>query len=292
MKSAVRNRSAGRALMIALALILPGFASLTFAQQRPLITEDVEIVKPGSIRADFGFDFGQDRNFTLSGLNGDLTRIGVVNLRVGLAPNVEFETGGVIQNFLSINRQYRPSGTPLKLSKPPVSTNDTGDFFLATKIKLKNETRRFPAIAFRFGVQLPNSNQERGIGVNQINFFATVIAGKHFGRLNLFGNLGISILTAPVDLFTQNDVVLYGLAATYKVSDRLMLVSEINGRQSTRRNAPRGTESDGEVRLGARLKAGGLTWDIAGLAGVNQNSLRSGITFGVTYERDLFEPVR
>jgi hypothetical protein len=141
-------------------------------------------------------------------------------------------------------------------------------------------------------VQLPNSNQERGIGINQTNFFATVIAGKHLGRFNLYGNLGLGILTAPLDQFTQNDVVLYGLAATYKVSDRLMLVSEINGRQSTRSNAPRGTESDGEARFGARIKAGGLTWDVAGLTGINRHSLRSGVTFGVSYERDLFEPVK
>src|SRR5262245_603838 len=46
------------------------FASQTAkAQQRPLITEDVEIVKPGSVRFDLGFDFLQDKDFTLSGLN-------------------------------------------------------------------------------------------------------------------------------------------------------------------------------------------------------------------------------
>ena len=262
------------------------------AQQRPLITEDVDIVRPGAVRLDFGFDFTQDKNFPLSGLNGDLTRIGVVNARFGLAPNVEFETGGVMQNFLSINRQYQPSATPLRLSNAPVSTSDVGDFYLATKIKLRNETKRLPAFGFRFGAQLPNSNQERGIGVNQISFFATAIAGKHFGRLNVFGNVGLGILTAPVDLFTQNDVALYGLAATYRLSDRLTLVGEINGRQSTRSRAPRGTESEGEARVGARLKAAGLVWDIAGIAGLNRNSPRSGVTFGISYERDLFTPVK
>src|SRR5262245_44271529 len=66
-----------------------------FAQQRPLITEDVEIVKPGSARFEFGLDFLQDKNYPVSGLNGDLTRIGVVSLTFGLAPNIEVETGGV-----------------------------------------------------------------------------------------------------------------------------------------------------------------------------------------------------
>ncbi|MCI0337324.1 MAG: transporter [Acidobacteria bacterium] len=265
------------------------------AQQRPLITEDVEIVKPGSVRFEFGIDFLQDKNFPLSGLNGDLTRFGVVRLTFGLASNVELETGGVLQNYLSINSQYQPSAVPLQLSTGTNSTHDVGDFYLATKIKLRAETERSPAFGFRFGAELPNSNQERGIGVNQTNFFATVIVGKHFGRddrIHLFGNLGLGILTAPVDSFTQNDVLLYGLAATYRYNDRLTLVGEASGRHSTRSRAPLGTESDGAARIGARIRAAGLVWDIAGIKGLYRDSVRSGITFGVSYEASLFQPVK
>lgn len=266
--------------------------AIGLAQQRPLITEDVEIVKPGAARFELGFDFLQDKNFPLSGLNGDLTRVGIVALTFGLAPNVEVEAGGVLQNYLSINRQYQSSAIPLSLSQGTNSTHDTGDFYLATKIKLRAETRRAPALGFRFGAELPNSNQARGIGVNQTNFFATVLAGKHFGRLHVFSNLGIGILTAPVASFTQNDVLLYGVAATYEVNDRFTLVGEVNGRHSTRKQAPLGTESDGAARLGARIRAAGLTWDVSGLKGLYRNSARSGISFGVTYEMNLFQPVK
>ena len=262
------------------------------AQQRPLITEDVETVKPGSVRFEFGFDFQQDRDLTLSGLNGDLTRIGVVMLRMGFAPNVELETGGVIQNFLSINRQFQPSAVPLRLTQGTNSTHDTGDFFLAAKVRLRNESRRMPSVAFRFGVELPNSNQARGIGVNQMNFFATAIAGKHFGRFNLFGNLGLGILTAPNDPYSQNDVVLYGVAGSYRVNDLLSLVGEAQGRYSTRRIAPLGTESDGAARFGARIRAAGLTWDVAGQKGLYRHSARTGLTVGVSYEAGLFTPVK
>jgi hypothetical protein len=265
---------------------------MVYGQQRPLITEDVEIVKPGSIRFEFGFDLQQDRNFPLSGLNGDLTRLGVIALTFGLAPNVEFETGGVLQNYLSVNRQYQPSAVPLQLSQGTNSTHDTGDFYLATKIKLRQETKRAPALGFRFGTELPNSNQTRGIGVNQTNFFATALVGKHFGRFHFFGNLGLGILTAPVDPFTQNDVVLYGLAVTYQHNDRLTLVGEANGRYNTRTRAPLGTESDGAARIGARIRAAGLTWDIAGIKGLNRNSAKSGVSFGVSYEASLFQPVK
>ncbi len=269
------------------------FTSLSvYSQQRPLITEDVEIVKPGSIRFEFGFDFLQDKDFPLSGLNGDLTRVGVLAVTFGLAPNVEFETGGVLQNYLSVNRQYQPSAVPLRLSQGTNSTHDTGDFYLATKIKLRSETKRAPAVGFRFGAELPNSNQTRGIGVNQTNFFATALAGKHFGRLHVYGNLGIAILTAPVDLFTQNDVLLYGLAATYQLNDRVTLVGEVNGRQNTRSTAPLGTESDGAARIGARIRAAGLIWDVSGSKGLYKNSAKSGISFGVSYEASLFQPAK
>ena len=261
--------------------------------QRPLITEDIEIVKPGAVRFDFGFDFVQNRDQTLSGLNGDLTRVGVVSLTFGLAPNVEFEIGGVMQNYLSINRQFQTAPFPLDLSQGTNSTHDTGDFYLATKFKLRNEGTRTPSFGFRFGAELPNSNQSRGIGVNQNNFFAMVLAGKHFGKkLYVYGNAGLGILTAPLDRFTQNDVLLYGLAATYGVNERLTLVGEVNGRYSTRKNAPRGTESDGAGRFGARIKAGGLLWDVAGIRGLHNHSERSGLTFGVTYQADVFAPVK
>src|SRR5262249_11858289 len=221
------------------------------AQQRPLITEDVEIVKPGSARFEIGFDFLQDKSYPVSGLNGDPTRLGVISLTFGLAPNIEVESGGVIQNFLSINRQYRPSGYPQPLSRATNSPHDTGDFYLATKIKLRNEPRRAPSLGFRFGAELPNSNQSRGIGLNQTNFFAAALAAKSFGRVRVMSNLGLGILSSPIDFlgnispFTQNDVLLYGLAASYRFNERLTLVGEVNGRHSTRKNAPLGTESDG-----------------------------------------------
>ncbi len=269
-----------------------------FAQQRPLITEDVETVKRGAVRFEAGFDFLQDKDYPVSGLNGDLTRIGVVSLTFGLASNVEVETGGVIQNFLSVNRQFRSSAIPLQLSQGANSTRDTGDFYLATKIKLRGETRRAPALGFRFGVEAPTSNQSRGIGLNQTNFYATALAAKSRGRARVIGNLGLGILSSPINAsgnispFTQNDVLLFGLAGTYQVNNRLTLVSEVNGRYSARNNTPLGTESDGTARLGARIRAGGLIWDVAGIRGLYPRSESGGVTFGVTYEGGLFRPVK
>src|ERR1044072_6747157 len=181
------------------------------AQQRPLLTEDVDIIPPGTLRIEAGIDFMQGAKYTVSGLKGDLTRVGVVGINFGMGPNVECQIEGVAQNYLSINSRG-PSAVPLSLAPGANSTNDTGDFTLWGKFKLRNETHRGPSLGFRFGVGLPNSNQARGIGINQTNAYGQILVGKKFGpdgRFNTFGNLGIAILTAPTQLASQKKKVMY-----------------------------------------------------------------------------------
>src|SRR6266516_390437 len=128
-------------------------AAIAQAQQRPLITEDVDIIPPGSLRIEAGIDFVQKARFPVSGLTGDLTRAGVIGINIGFAPNVEFQIEGVAQNFLSINSRGT-SAIPLNVASNANSTNDVGDFTLWAKIKLRNESKRAPSVGFRFGVQL------------------------------------------------------------------------------------------------------------------------------------------
>ncbi|HEX5706897.1 MAG TPA: hypothetical protein VFX96_06360, partial [Pyrinomonadaceae bacterium] len=107
------------------------------AQQRPLLTEDVDVLEPGALRIEAGLDFLQDAKFPASGLTGDLTRIGVIGVHIGLSPNVEFSIEGVAQNFLSINSvSPNPAIPPTGIDTVANSTNDTGDFRLSTKIKI------------------------------------------------------------------------------------------------------------------------------------------------------------
>src|SRR5262245_15061737 len=197
-----------------------GCGLITQAQQRPLLTEDVDIIPPGTIRIEGGIDFMQDAKFTVSGIKGDLTRVGVIGVNIGMGPNIEFQIEGVAQNVVSINSRG-PSAIPLNLAPGVNSTNDTGDFTLSAKFKLRNETKRGPSLGFRFGVQLPNSNQSTGIGLNQTNAYGQILVGKKFGqegRFNTFGNLGIAILTAPTQFFSQNDVLTYGVAGIYRIN--------------------------------------------------------------------------
>jgi hypothetical protein len=284
---------ASRSLVL---LFVTGLVCAVNAQQRPLLTEDVDIIPPGTIRIEAGIDFLQGARFPVSGINGDLTRVGVIGVNIGMGPNVEFQIEGVAQNVLSINSRG-PSAIPLTLAPGANSANDTGDFMLSAKFKLRNETRRGPSLGFRFGVQLPNSNQARGIGLNQTNAYGSVLIGKKFGhdgRFNTFGNLGLAILTAPTQLFSQNDVVTYGLAGIYRVNRQFSIAGEVNGRANTRPgDGPLGTESQAEARLGMQIKASGLRFDFAGIKGLTSFTHKSGFTVGVTFDTPaVFTPVR
>jgi len=276
--------------------VLLCFATVARAQQRPLLTEDVDIIPPGTLRIEAGIDFMQGAKYTVSGIRGDLTRVGVIGINFGMGPNVEFQIEGVAQNYLSINSRG-PSAIPLSLAPGANSTNDTGDFTISAKFKLRNETRRGPSLGFRFGVQLPNSSQGTGIGLNQTNAYGQILVGKKFGqdgRFNTFGNLGIAILTAPTELFSQNDVITYGAAGIFRINRQFSVAGEVNGRANTRPgNGPLGTESQSEARLGMQVRASGLRFDFAGIKGLTSFSPNSGFTVGVTYDTpSIFAPVK
>ncbi len=266
-----------------IALLLLGLPLAASAQQRPVTTEEVETTRSGDAFLQFGFDFLQDVRFPLSGLRGDLTRVGVSDVRIGIGRAAEIQIQWTIQQFLSVS-EATPAVIVPRLKDNGTSASDVGDVTVAAKFRLLDETDRRPAIGIRFGFETPSTNEVRGIGLNTTNIFFTILAQKHFGKLNLFGNLGIGILQAPVATFTQNDVLLYGLAAIYPVHKRLNLVGEVAGRWSTRNITASliGTESRSQARVGFQLFAGGLRWDAAGIFGLTRHDADTGFTIGVS----------
>jgi len=261
------------------------------AQQRPLITEEPLTVRPGAMLLQFGLEFLQGAQFPLSGLEGDLTRAGQVDVRFGISRAAELQIQGTIRNVLSVSGQQPAFVTPI-LSRSGSSTSDVGDFTVAAKFRLLPETQGRPALGVRFGFEMPNSDERRGIGTNTSNVFFTVLTQKHFGKLNLFGNVGLGILEGPSGLFTQNDVLLYGVAAIYPVHRQVNVLAEVAGRYSSRDTPPdgelAGTGSRSQARLGVQVFAGGFRWDFAGIAGLTNDDPDTGFTFGVTRDFQLW----
>jgi Putative MetA-pathway of phenol degradation len=276
--------------LVALSLASAASPRSGWAQDRPLRTADAETVPAGTLRAEIGFDFLQDVGFPLSGLRGDETSVGVIDLRMGVGKIAEIEVQGAIQNFLDVKARGASFVPNLSLTGVN-STNDTGDFTLATKVRLLKGEGKRPGVAFKFGFVMPNSNQARGIGTNTTNVFALLAVEEQIRKLSIFGNLGLEILQAPNALFTQNDVLIYGGAFKYPVHRRVNLVGEVNGLYSSRsvNDSLIGTQSSGQARLGLQITAGGFTWDLAGVRGLNKYDARSGFTFGLTKDFRLFD---
>ena len=265
--------------LLALALM----AAPAFGQDRPLVTENPELLSLGIVQADFGVDFHHRQLYTLSGLEGDLMRLGVCSVRVGVGEYAEFQISGVFRDFLTVANRTTPVIPPTFAGS---STSDFGDMVLGTKLKLAGETAKRPAISFKFAVQLPNATNESGLGADETEFYARTLIAKHIGKAEVIGNIGMAILGSSVVPNSQADLLTYGAAFVLPVRDKLELVGEVNGRQGPPRI---GNESLSQALLGARLHAAGLRWDIAGLAGLKHFSPGWGLTVGVTYEFQAFQ---
>jgi hypothetical protein len=250
------------------------FPLSVIAQQRPLVTEDPRLIPNGAFVMESGFGYARKAQFPLSGLKGDEYSLFVNGLNFSLGPRAEFQINGTVQNFLKVGDTWR---------------NDWGDWSFSTKIRLMPETHSLPIVSFRPTVVLPNSNDSRGIGTNSMNVFGGFLVGKSVGRGFVFGNAGVGILTDPVHVRAQQDVVTYGMAGVLPLSTRFSLLSEWNGWKNPRGSPSPGTESRGQVRVGMQIRTGTVRWDVAGTAGLTRLDPRGGLVFGLTKEFRLWK---
>lgn len=265
------------------ALLLTGLQG--FAQQRPLVTEPANTVEGGHFRFELGFEFLQDAVFPFSGLEGDLSRIGVLGFRLGVGKNVELQLLGTAQNVLNVDRAFPGPNAP-NLDFTGDSTSDVGDFTLAAKWRFKKEEAGSPALAFRFGFNMPNASNESGLGNDEIGVFGTFLIEKTVGDLRLIGNAGIAILGDPTDSNSQDDLFTYGVAILYPVHDKVHALADFYGRAG---DSGIGNEEQARLRLGAQIEAGGLYWDISAFFGFEDADPDTGVIFGVSKDFKLWD---
>jgi hypothetical protein len=99
----------------------------------------------------------------------------------------------------------------------------------------------------------------------------------------------LGILADPTRGDRQNDVLTYGFSLARALTQAAEVVGEINGRLDTREGEPPpGTESRGQVRVGARYTIGGWRGDVAVLVGVTGRDPDVGLAAGFTYVFNAF----
>jgi hypothetical protein len=273
-------RRLGWAALAALFIATPAAA-----QQRPLVTEDPEVIGAGLVLLEGGFDYGRDVLFPASGLQGNLLRAPTLGVSFGISSIAELQLDGGFYNRLTIARRgVGPAPLAGQLTVTGDSTHDVEDIVLATKIRLVGETPSHPAFGLRFATKLPNAGNESGLGLDTTDFHAQVLAGKTVRSIRIVGNVGLGILGDPTRGDNQNDVLDYGVSVARAVREGVEVVGEINGRVNTRKDtAPIGTESRGMVRVGGRLTHGAVRLDAGILLGVTSRDAGFGFTAGATY---------
>jgi len=278
------------ALFLALCAAFFGaaFAGEAVAQQRPLITEDPETIGAGRVLIEAGVDYGRGVEYPVSGLTGQLLRVPLVGVSVGISSIAELQFDGGLHNRLTITERV-----PAPLSGMVTATGDTTssveDLVVATKIRVAPETAARPSFGLRFATKLPNASNESGLGLDTMDFVASVLVGKTVRSVRTVVNGGFGILGDPVVSNRQNDVVTYGVSLARALTQAAEVVGEVNGRIDMRGDEPaRPTNTRGAVRLGARYTVGGWRGDAALVLGLTSRDPGIGVAAGFTYVFDAF----
>jgi hypothetical protein len=258
-------------------------ASPAVAQQRPMLTQDPEVVGAGNMLIEGGLDYGRDILYPVTGLKGNLLRVATLGVSIGLGSIVEVQLDGGPYNRLSITDRL-PAPLAGSVTATGDTTHDVEDLVFATKIRLVSETSSHPAFGLRFWTRLPNASQQSGLGLNTTDFHGDFLAGKTVRSVRVVGNIGLGILSDPTDAVNQNDVLEYGASVARAVREGIEVVGEINGRVSTRSGTPPpGTESRAALRIGGRITRGTVRLDAGIILGMTSYDPSFGFTVGATY---------
>ena len=273
-----------------LVLVLLAIAAVSrtaAAQQRPLMTEDPEVIGAGRILLEGGLDFSHDAHYPLSGLEGNLWRMPILGVSFGVSSIAEVQIDGGPFDYLTITHRH-PAPLAGIVTATDNHTHDVDDIVIGTKIKLVTEAAKRPSIGFRFATRLPNASNESGLGLDTTDFYASLLFAKTAQSIRIVGNGSFGILGDPVDGHTQNDVLTYGLSVSRALTNKVEFVGEVNGRVSFNDIDYPGTESKGRLNFGGRYTHGPVRFDGGVFFGLTSVDPTIGVTGGFTYVFSAF----
>lgn len=257
------------------------------AQQRPALTEDPQPIPEGKMLLEMGVDHAWNQTFPVSGLEGKLLRAPLLGISIALGRIAELQVDGISLSRLSISRRFEAPLSDLVTARGD-RTSSVDDFVVGTKVRLLSETASRPAIGLRFATRLPNAGNEKGIGLDTMDFFQDVLIGKSFGKTRFIGRFGVAFLSDPTRGDRQNDVFTYGFSVVQDLRS-VSLVLDANGHVSTRPSVPPpGTQTRGTATFGFRYSRGALRFDAGFYSGLTSDDGRTGLTGGLTWTFDNF----
>ncbi len=273
---------------MALAVAVAAAALPARAQQRPLQTEDPEVIGAGRILLELGVDHQRDVSLPLAGLRGNLLAVPSVGISIGVSSIAEIQIDGGLYQKLAITE--RAPGAPLAslLDFTGDTTSDVEDIRVGAKIRFLSETSGRPSMAFRFSTRLPNASNESGLGTDMQDFSTSLILGKTVQSVRVVANTGLLILGNPTAVVAQDDLLTYSLSVARAISANAELVGEFAGRANFAEIATPGAEDRGLLRFGARYTKSGVRLDAGLLLGLTSRDPKVGFSGGLTWVFNAF----
>lgn len=223
-----------------------------------LETEEARTVGKGNLRVEV--EVGARKQVDAS----ELYNVPRVRVEYGVAEwvDVEIETEYLV---------VRDADLPDFRSAPPVfqfNANDEGIGDVRLRLKLVPWDFRYGDLGLHFETKIPTADDRRGLGTDGVDANTQLIYTLPWREwtdapvlrdVTMHANFGIAVLSQPSRNREQNDYVIWGVAGEYPLTDRLVLMGELDGAASAdrTRNLAEGSES-GDSIVGRT----GLTWAV------------------------------
>jgi hypothetical protein len=284
MMAAVRCRP----LFVAAALLVAtAIANPVAAQPRPLPMESVDGVGAGNISLGIGADYTRDYQYPLSGLAGDLSRLALVRIDVGVGAIADVELTGGARDYLQITSMApAPLSSLLQLTSP-TSTSSFDDIIIGAKVRLYRSDDGGPGVAVRFGTRLPNAKHESGLGQNTTDFYSSVLVDQPIASARVAGSVGLGILGDPLRGDRRVNSLLYGLEIRQPIASSVSVVIGADGRSGP--DEP-GLESRAVSRFGIAWTHGPTRIDLVGTHGLTKIDGDLGGAINLAFAFHAFTP--
>ena len=272
-----------------LTLAMLGCAWPAIAQQRPLQTEDPETIGAGRILIESGVEYARDVPFPLSGLRGNLLVLPPLGISIGVSSIAEIQIDGGLYQKLSITEKDPTAPLAHLLDLDGDTTSDVQDLRIGMKVRFLSEKAGRPAMGLRFWTQLPNAENETGLGKDMQDFGASLVFGKTIQSVRFVGNVGMLILGNPTKEASQDDLLSYSLSVARAISAKGEIVGEFVGRANFANIVTPGAEDRGVLRFGTRYTIDAVRLDAGVLIGLTPRDPEIGFTAGFTWVFNAFK---
>jgi hypothetical protein len=230
----------------------------------PQETEDAWVLRGGEAEFVAGVEYLENRQLEFTAMERDreLLKLPAIGLRFGFGGKSEFQ--------FNYEAEYLDE-------QGGESEYGSGDLRVWNKISFTQESGSFPAVGFRWGVKLPNADDEDRLGTDETDFFTSMLFSKHIGPVLSHLNLGLAILGDSLQNSHQDDLLSYGIAVEFPIRNT-SIWGEVTGLAGSHNNNNFST-----ARLGLNWERGPWTWVAALGTGLAEESEDWSIRGGMLY---------